>query len=117
MSHRKSDLGIPCTRICQSSASATARTALFAVGAAIGADLTKFYLGTGPKNGAKKRRGVTAPTRCRATAAATDVSELRRNAQAIFRRRRHQPRRRAPAKIRPGSPAPALRTLEPLPRL
>ena len=28
------------------------------------------------------------------------------DAQAIFRRRRHQPRRPPPAKIRPGSPAP-----------
>src|SRR6476659_3566696 len=28
--------------------------------------------------------------------------------QAIFCRRRHQPRRPAPAKIRPGSPAPAM---------
>src|SRR5262249_57358204 len=28
--------------------------------------------------------------------------------QAIFRRRRHQPRRPPPAKIRPGSPAPAM---------
>jgi len=30
--------------------------------------------------------------------------------QAIFRRRRHQPRRPLLAKIRPGSPAPARRT-------
>src|SRR5215471_3353753 len=29
------------------------------------------------------------------------------DAQAIFRRRRHQPRRPPPAKIRPGRPAPA----------
>src|SRR5262249_43267120 len=29
-------------------------------------------------------------------------------AQAVFRRRRHQPRRPPPAKIRPGSPAPAM---------
>jgi len=36
-------------------------------------------------------------------------SKFRRapNAQAIFCRRRHQPRRPPPAKIRPGSPAPA----------
>src|SRR5262249_24277630 len=32
----------------------------------------------------------------------------KRKAQAIFRRRRHQPRRPPLAKIRPGSPAPAM---------
>src|SRR5215831_17146170 len=34
------------------------------------------------------------------------IRELRR--QAVFRRRRHQPKRPPPAKIRPGSPAPAI---------
>jgi hypothetical protein len=35
--------------------------------------------------------------------AAEEVYVLRANVQAIFCRRRHQPRRRPPAKIRPGS--------------
>jgi len=35
-------------------------------------------------------------------------SSSQRAFQAIFRRRRHQPRRPPPAKIRPGRPAPAM---------
>jgi hypothetical protein len=37
-----------------------------------------------------------------------EVYGLRANIQAIFRRRRHQPRRPPLAKIRPGRPAPAM---------
>ena len=37
-----------------------------------------------------------------------NVCELRRQAQAIFCRRRHQPRRPPLPKIRPGSPAPTM---------
>jgi hypothetical protein len=40
--------------------------------------------------------------------AAKEVYGLRANVQAIFFRRRHQPRRPPPAKIRPGRPAPAM---------
>jgi len=36
------------------------------------------------------------------------IAGLPHDAQAIFRRRRHQPRRPPPANIRPGSPAPAM---------
>src|SRR5215467_13118582 len=39
---------------------------------------------------------------------ATTSITSKRDVQAIFFRRRHQPRRPPPAKIRPGSPAPAM---------
>ena len=44
---------------------------------------------------------------CSAIAAANDVCVLLSDAQAVFLRRRHQPRRPPAAKIRPGRPAPA----------
>ena len=37
-----------------------------------------------------------------------DVPNGSRLAQAVFRRRRHQPRRPPPAKIKPGNPAPTM---------
>jgi hypothetical protein len=43
----------------------------------------------------------------RSLSAANDVCALLLEAQAIFFRRRHHPRRPPLAKIRPGSPAPA----------
>jgi hypothetical protein len=49
---------------------------------------------------------ITAEPNQRLTTSIRSISG--RDAQAIFRRRRHQPRRPQPAKIRPGSPAPAM---------
>jgi hypothetical protein len=55
---------------------------------------------TGP---ASKKRIVRQPL-----SAATTCEGCAENAQAIFCRRRHQPRRPPLAKIRPGSPAPTI---------
>src|SRR5262249_39938879 len=49
------------------------------------------------------RAARTYKSRCR-------KRHVRRNAQMLFRRRRHQPSRPPPAKIKPGRPAPAMGT-------